>query len=415
MTHLDLTTADSARPGGTPTPDSPDRRAGVIELPIGPDHPAGPLVVVAPDTFKGSLNAKYVAQHIALGLHRALEDVEVQMVPMADGGEGTLSAVLVANLQPVRVRVSGPFGEPVKAMYATDGRRAVIELAQAAGLHLSPADADAAQQGSTIGVGELIAHALDSGVQELVLAVGGSATTDGGAGMLQALGARLHGVTGPGGAALRDLRRVDLSGLHPRLAEVGITLAADVDNPLLGPNGAAAVYAPQKGAGPDQVAALQAGLTRWVQALEEAGMDARATAQAAGAGAAGGTGFAALVLGARRRPGVEVVLELVEFERKVRGADLVVTGEGKLDSQSLAGKAPVGVAAAATDAAVVSVAVAGVNELTEEEVEQAGFSGVYALSDLEPDLERSKARAGELLERVAARIAARHLWTDLDQ
>lgn len=415
MNHLDLTTADSPRPDGTPTPDSPDRRAGVIELPIGPDHPAGPLVVVAPDTFKGSLNAKYVAQHIALGLHRALEDVEVQMVPMADGGEGTLSAALVANLQPVRVRVSGPFGQPVEAMYATDGRRAVIELAQAAGLHLSPTDADAAQLGSTIGVGELIAHALDSGVQELVLAVGGSATTDGGAGMLQALGARLHGVTGPGGAALRDLHRVDLSGLHPRLAGVEITLAADVDNPLLGPNGAAAVYAPQKGAGPDQVAALQAGLTRWVQALEEAGVDARATAQAAGAGAAGGTGFAALVLGARRRPGVEVVLELVEFERKVRGADLVITGEGKLDSQSLAGKTPVGVAAAATDAAVVSVAIAGVNELTEEEVEQAGFSGVYALSDLEPDLERSKAQAGELLERVAARIAARHLWTDLHQ
>lgn len=384
-----------------------------MSLPIGPEHPPGPRVVVAPDTFKGSLNAKYVAQHLALGLHRALEDIEVRMIPMADGGEGTVGAALAAGMALVRVRVSGPSGQPVTARYASDGRCAVIELAQAAGLHLSPVDPEAAQRGSTAGVGELITHALDSGVEALVLAVGGSATTDGGAGMLQALGAQLHGVTGPGGAALVDLDRVDLGGLHPRLAQVQITLASDVDNPLLGPRGAAAVYAPQKGAGPQQVETLQAGLTRWVQVLAEAGVDAQVLAAAPGAGAAGGTGFAALVLGAQRRPGVEVVLELVEFTRVVREADLVITGEGSLDRQSLAGKTPVGVAAAATDAAVTTIAVAGVSSLTPEEFDQTGFSAVYTLSDLEPDSQRSKAQAGELLERIAARIPARHLWEDL--
>jgi len=377
------------------------------------EHPPGPLVVVAPDTFKGSLDATYVAEHLALGLQRARGDVEVITAPMADGGEGTVRAACAAGMTPVTLTVAGPFGDPVRACYATDGRRAVIELAQAAGLHLSPADAAAACRAGTYGVGQLMAHALDAGVESIVLAVGGSASTDGGAGMFQALGARLDGVRNPGGTGLVDLQQVDLSGLHPRLAQVQLTLASDVNNPLLGPDGAAAVYGPQKGAGPEEVRALEAGLSRWVQVLTDSDADVRRLANAPGAGAAGGAGFAALLLGARRRPGVEVVLDLVEFARKVRGADLVITGEGSLDAQSLAGKTPVGVAAAATDAAVVVVAVAGVSELTPEQIDQAGFTAVYALSDLEPDPESSMRRAGELLERVGAQIATAHLWVDL--
>lgn len=405
---------DPAGPGAASSAGTrPDGRSDGPALVLVPDTPPGPRVIVAPDAFKGSLDAKYVAEHLALGLQRAREDVDVIPVPMADGGEGTVQAALGAGMDSVRVTVAGPLGEPVRATYATDGRTAVIELAQAAGLHLSPTDSPAARLAGTFGVGQLIAHALDAGVGALVLAVGGSATTDGGAGMLQALGATLAGTGRPGGAALADLQRVDLSGLHPRLAEVRITLASDVNNPLLGPEGAAAVYGPQKGAGEDDVAALEAGLSRWVQVLGEAGVDAQRLAASPGAGAAGGAGFAALILGARRRAGVEVVLDLVDFARRVRGADLVITGEGSLDAQSLAGKTPVGVAAAAADAAVVTIAVAGVASLSPEQMGRAGFTDVYTLSDLEPDPERSKTRAGELLERIGARIATAHLWVDL--
>lgn len=393
---------------------APEDLSGVA-LDMTPEEPPGPRVVVAPDTFKGSMSAKYVTEHLALGLQRAMDHIDVVPVPMADGGEGTVQAALSAGMQAVDVTVTGPLGSPVRARYASDGRRAVIELAQAAGLHLSSTDAVAARRATTYGVGELMRHALDAGVGSLVLAVGGSATTDGGAGMLQALGATLHPAASRGGAALADLQQVDLDGLHPRLAQVEIILASDVDNPLLGTDGAAAVYGPQKGAGPAEVQALEAGLHRWVQVLGEAGADAEALAATPGAGAAGGAGFAALLVGAHRRPGVEVVLELVDFRRQVRGADLVITGEGSLDEQSLSGKTPVGVAAAAWDAAVVTVAVVGVNALSPQQVEDSGFAAVYALSDLEPDVERSKARVGELLERMAARIAPAHLWVDLDR
>ena len=242
----------------------------------------------------------------------------------------------------------------------------------------------------------MLRAALEAGARRIILGVGGSASTDGGAGLLQALGARVLDASGepvrPGGASLRDVAALDLTGLHPALHGAEIILAADVDNPLTGPDGAAEVYGPQKGASPAEVAALDAGLRRWAAVVAAA--VGRDWSQAPGAGAAGGVGFAALaVLGATRRPGIELVLDLAGFETALDGADLVITGEGSLDAQSLAGKTPVGVARAAARRGIPVVAVAGRSTLTEAELAAAGIAAVYPLTDLEPDLERCRAEA----------------------
>lgn len=379
-------------------------------------------VVVAADKFKGSLTAAEVAAHVAAGLRRARPGLRVLEVPMADGGEGTVDAALAAGGRERRVVVTGPLGEPVTARYALlddadHGPTAVLEMALASGLALTPADDGAARDSSSIGTGQLVADALDAGARRVVLGVGGSASTDGGAGMLAALGVRLLDDAGAplpgGGDALRRLARVDLSGLDPRLADTELVLAADVENPLLGPDGAAAVYGPQKGADEAAVADLEAGLARWVEALVEAGAaTAREIAAARGAGAAGGVGFGALLLGATRRRGVDVVLDLTGFDDAVAGAALVVTGEGSLDEQSLFGKTPVGVAAAAARAGVPTVAVAGRSPLPAEELARHGIAGRYVLSDIEPDVAVSIAEAGRLLETLAEAIAEDHLQPD---
>jgi glycerate kinase len=269
------------------------------------------------------------------------------------------------------------------------------------------------------GTGELVRAALAHGCQQILLGVGGSACTDGGAGLLQALGARLldrDGLElGTGGGALRDLARVDLAGLDPGLAGAQIVLASDVDNPLLGPQGAAAVYAPQKGASQDEVRLLEAGLRRLAEVLSSATSAGPAVSSAAaqlpGAGAAGGVGFAALaVLGATRRPGVDVVLELTGFFDVLAGADLVITGEGRLDAQTLHGKAPAGVAKAASRAGIDVVVLCGQRDLADDALAAAGICAAYPLTDLEPDLARCLAHPGELLERLASQVATRHLW-----
>ncbi len=265
---------------------------------------------------------------------------------------------------------------------------------------------------STYGLGLLMGHALEAGCRNLIVAVGGSASTDGGAGMLQALGVRLLDADGcdlpPGGGALPALASVDLAGLHPLAAQAGIVVACDVDNPLLGPLGAAAVYAPQKGATAAEVALLETGLARWSGLI--AGATGRDVSRAAGAGAAGGTAFGAMaVLGARTRPGVDLVLDFVGFGQAVRGAALVVTGEGSLDRQSLRGKAPIGVAARAGAAGVPVVAVAGRCLLSPAELAQAGIRAAYALSDLEPDPARRFSDAVVLLRRLGGRIAREQL------
>lgn len=376
-------------------------------------------VVVAPDKFKGSLTAADVAAHVAAGLHRADPTLEVHQIPLADGGEGTVDAALAAGGAERRLTVTGPLGSPVEARYAildgADGATAVLEMALASGLALTAADDRAARCSTSYGTGELVADAVAAGARRIVIGVGGSASTDGGAGLVAALGARLldaHGapLTG-GGDALRDLARVDVTGLDPRLGDVEVVLAADVENPLLGPDGAAAVYGPQKGADEAAVADLEAGLARWVEALAEAGVEsARAAAEQPGAGAAGGVGYAVLALmGASRRPGIEVVLELTGFAEAVTGARLVVTGEGSLDEQSLFGKTPVGVSAAAARAGVPTVAVAGRTTLTRQALAAHDISDRYPLTEIEPDVAVCIAEAGRLLEDVGARIAADHL------
>jgi len=371
-------------------------------------------IVVAPDKFKGSLPAAQVAAAIAAGLRSGLARAgcpaaELVTIPVADGGEGTVDAAVAAGFERVPVTAAGPAGDPVRSGCARRGEVAVVELAGACGLARLPGGRPAPLAASSFGAGEMLRAALESGARRIVLGVGGSASTDGGAGLLQALGARVLGAGGElaapmGGGALRDVTALDLTGLHAALHGAEIILAADVANPLTGPDGAAEVYGPQKGASPAEVTALAAGLRRWAAVVAATiGTD---WSQVPGAGAAGGVGFAALaVLGATRRPGVELVLDLADFETALDGADLVITGEGSLDTQSLAGKTPVGVARAAGRHGIDVVAVAGRSTLTAAELGAAGIAAVYPLSDLEPDLERCRAEAASLLHRVGQMIA----------
>lgn len=367
--------------------------------------------MIAPDKFKGSLSAIEVADAVQRGL-AAAADLSVHCVPVADGGDGTLDAAVAAGFERVAATATGPTGEPADTAYAVHGDTALIEMADISGLSRLPLGATSALTATSRGTGELIAKALDSGAQRIVLGIGGSACTDGGAGMLQALGASLRDHTGAqlpdGGGALAELAEVDLSELHPRLADTEIVVACDVDNPLTGPLGAAAVYGPQKGATEADVVALDAGLARLADLVADSiGADHR---DAPGAGAAGGVGFAALaVLGATLRPGIELLLELLDFDEHVRGAALVVVGEGSLDSQTLHGKAPVGVARLARAAGARVVAVCGRGLLSDEQLREVGIEASYACADLEPDPARSMADAAVLLERLGRQIAHDYL------
>ncbi|MBF6342729.1 glycerate kinase [Nocardia cyriacigeorgica] len=367
-----------------------------------------PTVVLAPDKFKGSLPAAGVASALATGIARVCPQVRAVRVPVADGGDGTVDAFVSAGWTRVTLPAPGPTGETVEASYAVRGDTAVIELAAVVGLAKLPDGRPDPLNASTFGLGVVIAHALSVGAERIVLGLGGSASTDGGAGMLTALGARVYGPDGHelprGGAALRDAKRLDLRGLHPGLAEAKFVVASDVDNPLLGASGAVAVYSAQKGAGPDDRAVLEAALQNWAALVGET------HAGRPGAGAAGGTGFGAMaVLGAQMRSGIEVVLELLDFAAVLESAALVVTGEGCLDQQTLHGKAPMGVCAAARSAGVPVIAVAGRIELGPDELAAAGFIAGYALADVEPDPSRSMAEATPLLEQLGERIAAERL------
>lgn len=366
-------------------------------------------VLIAADKFKGSLTAVQVAERVTAGLRRVVPDVEVEALPVADGGDGTVDAAVAAGFERREVRVAGPLGEPVTAAFALRGDTAVVEMAEASGLQRLPAGVFAPLSASTYGSGELLRAALDAGARTIVFGVGGSATTDGGAGMLSALGARLLGADGepvaPGGGGLADLARADLSGLDPRLAEAEFVLASDVDNPLTGPKGAPAVYGPQKGASPEDVETLDAALAHYAKVLEEAiGARAAEFAASPGAGAAGGIGYGALIVGARFRAGIEVMLDVLGFAPALGRASLVITGEGSLDEQTLHGKAPAGVAAAARAAGKEVVAVCGRLALAPEVLGRAGIRRAYALTDVEPDVARCIAEAGPILEQVAERI-----------
>ncbi|GAQ63857.1 glycerate 2-kinase [Streptomyces scabiei] len=370
---------------------------------------AVPRVLIAADKFKGTLTAVQVAERVTAGLRRVLPGLAVEALPVADGGDGTVAAAVAAGFEQREVRVTGPLGEPVTAAYALRGDTAVVEMAEASGLQRLPAGTFAPLTATTYGSGELLRAALDAGARTIVFGVGGSATTDGGAGMLAALGARFLDASGepvgPGGGGLRDLATADLSGLDDRLTAVDLVLASDVDNPLTGPKGAPAVYGPQKGASPEDVAALDANLAHYAAVLERTlGGRAAAHALAPGAGAAGGIGYGALVLGARFRPGIEVMLDVLGFAAALDKATLVITGEGSLDEQTLHGKAPAGVAAAARAAGKEVVAVCGRLTLPQDALDRAGIRRAYPLTEAEPDVARCLADPGPILERVAERI-----------
>lgn len=367
-------------------------------------------VLVAADKFKGSLTAVQVAERVTAGLRRVVPGLEVEALPVADGGDGTVDAAVAAGFERREVRVAGPLGDEVTAAFALRGDTAVVEMAEASGLQRLPAGVLAPLTASTYGSGELLRAALDAGARTVVFGVGGSATTDGGAGMLSALGARFRTADGepvaPGGGGLAELAHADLSGLDPRLAAVELVLASDVDNPLTGPKGAPAVYGPQKGASPDDVETLDAALAHYAKVLEEAiGPRAAQYAASPGAGAAGGIGYGALILGARFRAGIEVMIEVLGFAPALRRASLVITGEGSLDEQTLHGKAPAGVAAAARAAGKEVVAVCGRLALPPEVLGRAGIRRAYPLTAVEPDVARCIADAGPILERVAEQIA----------
>ncbi len=324
-----------------------------------------PRIVIAPDSYKGSVSATEVARAMARGFGRVFTEAEIRAIPIADGGEGTVEALVAATDGAFRqTQVSGPLGEPVTARWGVlgDGRTAVIEMAAAAGLSLIPPARRNPLTATTQGVGELIRAALDAGFRRLIVGIGGSATNDGGAGMARALGARFLDADGqvlpPGGGALRQLATIDIGSLDPRLREADIVAACDVDNPLCGPRGATAVYGPQKGATPAMVERLDESLRHYGQiAIATFG---RNVAETPGAGAAGGLGAGLLwFAGARLQPGIAIVIAATGLRDWIRQADLVVTGEGSTDWQTAFGKAPAGIAGLARDFQVPVICLSG--------------------------------------------------------
>jgi glycerate kinase len=372
-------------------------------------------VVVAPDKFKESATAQVVAEAMARGVRSAVPDAEVDLCPLADGGEGTVEALLAAvGGERRRVRVTGPLGEPVEAEWAllADGA-AVIEMASAAGLALVPHGWRDPTRTTTFGVGELIRDALDAGVPRILVGVGGSGTVDGGAGAAQALGIEFP-LPGSGastrpltGADLRDLVAVEAGDADPRLAVTDLAVACDVANPLLGPEGAAAVYAPQKGALPDQVEALEAGLAHLAALAAALEPHPRIGPDTPGAGAAGGLAFGlGAFFGARLVAGIDLVLTQVRFAERLRRADLVLTGEGRLDGQSLQGKTCVGVARAARAAGVPTVALVGSIGPGAERAQEEGLTAVLSICDGPMTLERAMGDVERLLEAAVRNALA---------
>jgi glycerate kinase len=369
-------------------------------------------VLLAPDKFKGTLSGAEVAASLAEGIRSRRPTAHVVAVPVADGGDGSLAAFEAVGFERIALNATGATGQTVPTWYVRRGEDAVVELAEVAGLARmgSPPAPLAPLTATSRGLGELIAHALDAGCTRVLVGIGGSASTDGGLGLVQALGARVRDASGaevgPGGAGAATAVTLDLTGLHPGLAAARIEVACDVDNPLTGPEGAAAVYGPQKGAHPDQVLQLDAALAHWADVVAAAtGHDRRA---APGAGAAGGVGFAAVaILGATLLPGAQLMLDQLGFHDALAVADLVVTGEGSLDDQTLRGKAPAAVAAAGRAAGVPVIAVAGRCLLDTARLQAAGFDGVYTLLDEADTPQQAFDEAVALLRRIGARLADR--------
>ncbi|WP_257304954.1 glycerate kinase [Geothrix campi] len=366
-------------------------------------------IIVAPDSFKGSVSALGVAEAMERGIHVVFPAAEVLKVPIADGGEGTVEALVAATGgRLLHTGVRGPLGDPVRAHWGIsgDGTTAFIEMASASGLPLVPRDRRDPRNASTFGTGELMKAALDAGLRKLVIGIGGSATNDGGTGMARALGVRFLDAEGrdllEGGAALARLARIDLSGLDPRLAQASVLVACDVDNPLCGPRGASAVYGPQKGATPAMVQELDAALGVFASVATAA--TGREVALLPGAGAAGGLGAGLLFFTpASLRPGVAIVLETTGFEALVQGADLVITGEGRTDFQTAMGKAPVGVAAVAKRHGVPVICIAGGLGDGADDVLGHGIDALATTVPQPMTLEDCMGQGAALVEAAAAR------------
>ncbi|GJI93801.1 glycerate kinase [Duganella caerulea] len=369
-------------------------------------------IVIAPDSFKESLTAMAVANEIEAGFREFFPDAQYVKLPVADGGEGTVQAMIDASGgRRVALKVSGPLGEPVDAFYGLmgDGATAVIEMAAASGLELVPAAQRDPLRTSSRGTGELIRDALDAGARRFVLGVGGSATNDGGAGMVQALGGRLLDEAGtelpPGGGALDRLRHIDLSGLDARIKDSVFDIACDVSNPLVGPQGASHIFGPQKGATPAMVEQLDANLRHYADVIaRELGHQ---VADVPGAGAGGGIGAAMLVfLGGRLRPGSEIVTAAVGLDAAVADADLVITGEGRIDSQSIHGKTPIGVARVAQRHGKPVIAIAGSLAPGAAVVHQHGIQAVFGAVSRPCTVEQALAEAAQNVRSAARNIAA---------
>lgn len=368
-------------------------------------------ILVAPDSFKDCAAAGAVADALAAGLRRGWPNLSVTTLPLADGGEGTVAALVAATGgRFASAAVTGPRGEPVSARYGWlgDGTTAVIEMSAASGLELLPPTLRDPRVTTTRGTGELLLDALDQGATRLLVGIGGSATNDGGAGLAQALGARLVDDDGqdlgPGGAELARLARIDVGGLEPRLARTELRVACDVDNPLCGERGASAVYGPQKGATPAAVAELDAALGHYAEVIRrDLGRDIR---DLPGAGAAGGLGGGLVAFcGAELVRGIDLVLDAVEFDARLVDCDLVITGEGRLDASTLHGKTVVGVARRAAAAGVPVIAVAGGVVGDAAAFHQVGLSATVPLPSGPMTLAEALARGLELLDGAGERIA----------
>ncbi|PKG48554.1 MULTISPECIES: glycerate kinase [Halomonadaceae] len=361
-------------------------------------------VLLCPDSFKDALSAQDAAAAMARGVKRAIPSAQVRACPLADGGEGSLDALIAATgAERRQLDVHDALGRPRKATWGwlSDQRTAFIELAEASGLQHLTADERNALHTSTFGVGELLLAALDQGAEKALLLLGGSATNDGGAGMLQALGARFLDQNDkplpPGGAALSQLTRLTLDGLDPRLAGLALEAAVDVDNPLLGVRGATAVFGPQKGASPEEVEQLDRALGHFADiSAQVLGEDCRTLP---GAGAAGGMGFAAKAfLNATLKPGIEMIMQQADMATLLANADLVITGEGRLDGQSLAGKTPIGVSRAAKRLNKPVIVLAGSLGDGWQACFDEGVTAAFALADGPMTLADALPRTAELLE-----------------
>ena len=364
-------------------------------------------IVIAPQGFKGGISGLEAAQAIARGVAAAVPQAETVLAPVADGGDGTLNALVDATGgQVFNQTVTGPLGQPLEAQWGVmgDGNTAVIEMARASGLALVPQRRRNPRITTTVGTGEILKKALDQGFTRVIVGLGGSATNDGGAGMAGALGARFLDANGrplpPGGAALSRLASIDTSALHPRLGEASIVAATDVTNPLCGPDGASAVFGPQKGASGEVVLELDAALANFARIVQrDVGVD---VADRPGAGAAGGLGAGLMAFaGAQLQSGIDMVCQVLDFDSHLAGADLVITGEGRADRSTIFNKAPVGVARHAQAYGVPTVLLAGGLGPGHEELYGHGIAAVLCIADRPMSFEQSLNRTGELLESAA--------------